>query len=95
MFDPEQYNTNNPYHSRHIDSTNQTAFLPYIYPSYRPGLHTTSNDRLDSSTCKWIDPDTNQICNRTFSCMQDIGNNKKHVRNKRIRQLARPRRVQQ
>jgi predicted ATP-binding protein involved in virulence len=94
MFDPEQYNTNNQYHS-----TNQTAFLPYIYPSYRPGLHPTSNDRPDSSTCKWIDPDTNQICNRTFSCMQDIGNNKNNkgifqwVSN-RIRQLARSRRVQ-
>ncbi|CAF1325066.1 unnamed protein product [Adineta steineri] len=76
MFDPEQY-TNNQYHSRHIDPTNQTAFLPYIYPSYRPGLHSTSsnnivNDKNDSHICKWIDPDTNQMCNRIFSHMQDI-----------------------
>jgi hypothetical protein len=71
MFDPEQY-TNPSYYSRHIDPTNQTAFLPYIYPSYRQ----TSNDKNDNYICKWIDPDTNQICNQTFPYMQDIGKNK-------------------
>jgi hypothetical protein len=75
MFDPEQY-TNNHYHSRSIDSTNQTTFFPYIYSSYRSELNTTSNipnDKNENYICKWIDSDTNQICNRTFSQMQDIG----------------------
>lgn len=76
MFDPEQY-ANNQYHSRPIDSTNQTAFLPsYLYPSYRPGFNTTpavTNGKSENYICKWISPDTNRICNRTFAYMQDIG----------------------
>ncbi|CAF1383637.1 unnamed protein product [Adineta ricciae] len=74
MFDAEQYTTN-PYHPRHIDSTNQTAFFPYIYPPYRSNLHPAStipDEKADHYLCKWVDPDTNQICNRTFSCMSDI-----------------------
>jgi len=70
MFDPEQY-TNPQYHSRHIDSTHQPTFFPYIYS----GLNTTSNisnGKNENYICKWIDHDTNRLCNRIFSHMQDI-----------------------
>ena len=84
MFDPEQY-ANTQYYSRyvtassHMDPTTQTAFLPYFHPSYRQGLSTTCNvtnipnGKNDNYICKWIDPDTHRICNRTFAYMQDIG----------------------
>ncbi|CAF1263448.1 unnamed protein product [Rotaria sp. Silwood1] len=74
MFDPEQY-ANNQYHSRPMDSTNQTTFLPYLYPSYRPSFNTISNNtniKNENYICKWINSDTNRICNRTFTYMQDI-----------------------
>ncbi|CAF2807068.1 unnamed protein product [Rotaria sp. Silwood2] len=74
MFDHEQY-TNNQYNSRPVDSTNQTPFLPYLYPSYRPGFNTTSNitnGKNENYICKWINPDTNRICNQIFTYMQDI-----------------------
>jgi hypothetical protein len=77
MFDPEQY-SNHPYHSRHIDSTTQPTFFPYIYPSYRPELNVKS-ELSDNYLCKWIDQDTNRMCNRTFSQMQDIGKNKTNI----------------
>ena len=72
MFDPEQYSAH-PYHSRHIDPTSQPAFFPYIYPPYRQELNVKS-EMADTYLCKWIDPDTNRMCNRTFSHMQEIGN---------------------
>jgi uncharacterized Zn-finger protein len=78
MFDPEQY-SNHHYHSRHIDPTNQPTFFPYIYPSYRSGLNLPSeipDSKPENYICKWIDQDTNLLCNRTFSHMQDIGKNK-------------------
>jgi hypothetical protein len=77
MFDPEQY-TNPQYHTRHIDSTNQTTLFPYIYSSYRPEFNATStipNGKNENYICQWIESDTNRICNRTFSHMQDIGKN--------------------
>lgn len=78
MFDPEQYSTH-PYHSsRHIDSTSQSAFFPYIYPSYRSDLNVSSEIpecKTGDFVCQWIDPDTNRMCNRRFSHMQDIGKN--------------------
>lgn len=75
MFDHEQYSTH-PY--RHIDSTSQTAFFPYIYPSYRSELNVISDiseSKTEDFICQWIDPDTNRMCNRRFSHMQDIGKN--------------------
>ncbi|CAF3522271.1 unnamed protein product [Rotaria sordida] len=69
MFDSEQY-TNNQYHS-----TNQTPFLPCLYPSYRTNFTTTSNitnNKNENYICQWINPDTNRLCNRIFTCMQDI-----------------------
>ncbi|UJR27788.1 hypothetical protein I4U23_009060 [Adineta vaga] len=83
MFDPEQY-ANTQYYSRyvtagsHIDPATQTAFLPYFHPSYRQGLGTTCNvtnipnGKNDTYVCKWIDPDTHRICNRTFGYMHEI-----------------------
>ena len=37
----------------------------YSYPHSRP-IH-------DSYSCQWIDPETQQMCQRTFSSMQEIG----------------------
>ncbi len=77
MFNHEQY-SNHQYHSRYIDSTNQPTFFPYIYPTYRTGLNITSeisDGKIDDYICKWIDQDTNRLCNQTFSHMQDIGKN--------------------
>ncbi|CAF3339201.1 unnamed protein product [Rotaria socialis] len=74
MFDSEQY-VDNQYHSRPMDAMDQSSFLPYLYPSYRPGFNTTSTvaDGKDANyVCKWINPDTNRICNGAFIYMQDI-----------------------
>jgi uncharacterized C2H2 Zn-finger protein len=47
-----------------------------VYPSYRPAFNIT-NDKNDNYICKWIDHETNRLCNRIFSHMQDIGKEKK------------------
>ena len=83
MFDSEQY-PNHPYHpSRHMDPTNQSSFFPYIYPSYRSELNLTAEipeSKTGDFVCQWIDPDTNRMCGRIFSHMQDIGTNSTHLR---------------
>lgn len=86
MFDPEQY-ANTQYHSRPIDPTNQTPLIPYLYPTYRSGFNTTSNmssGKNEHYICKWISPDTNRLCNRTFAYMQDIGKRKSFTKEKYV-----------
>jgi hypothetical protein len=75
MFDPEQY-TNTPYHSRHMDPTYQPALFPYIYPGFN-STTTTPTGKNENYICKWIDHETNRICNQTFPHMQDIGKHQK------------------